>query len=229
MSDRAKQRAAEAALELVENGMVIGLGTGSTAKFFIEGLGKKIAQGWDLVGIPTSQASERLANAAGVPLVTADETTRIQLDVDGADEITPGGAIIKGGGGALLREKIIAQAAEKFVVIADASKRVETLGGFPLPVEIEPFAMALTVRAIRDVLERHGFTNVPMRLRPADAGGFFETDGGNLIVDLKLERIENPGPLDLDLTMLPGVVTTGLFLGLKPKQLLATDTGLLPG
>lgn len=226
MSDEAKKRAADAALRLVENGMVLGLGTGSTAKFFIEGLGAKVAQGWDLVGIPTSRASEELAHKAGVPLITPDEGTTIDLDVDGADEITPGGAIIKGGGGALLREKIIAQAATRFVVIADASKRVETLGRFPLPVEIEPFGAGLTIRAIRSVLERHGYASPPLRLRPAERG-FFVTDGGNLIVDVKLGRIEDPGGLDEALTLLPGVVTTGLFLGLKPTQLLATADGLL--
>ncbi|MEO1656743.1 MAG: ribose-5-phosphate isomerase RpiA [Pseudomonadota bacterium] len=229
MSDLAKRRSAEAALELVEDGMILGLGTGSTANFFLEGLGAKIRAGMDIRGVPTSKASEALATKHGVTIITPDETTAIDLDVDGADEITPGGAIIKGGGGALLREKIVARAAKRFVVIADASKRVETLGAFPLPVEIETFGAPLTVLAIREVLAQQGFADAPITLRPAKEGGFFTSDGGNLVADLKLERIPDPEALDLALTMLPGVVTTGLFLGLNPAQLLASDDGLIDG
>ncbi|MEO1043040.1 MAG: ribose-5-phosphate isomerase RpiA [Pseudomonadota bacterium] len=227
MSDLAKRLSAEAALDLVEDGMVMGLGTGSTANFFLQGLGQKIRAGMDLRGVPTSKASEALAIEHGVTIITPDETTVIDLDVDGADEITPDGAIIKGGGGALLREKIVARAANQFVVIADASKRVKTLGAFPLPVEIETFAASLTIRAIREVLTENGFSEAKLTLRPGKEGGFFVSDGGNLVVDLALERIHDPEALDQALTMLPGVVTTGLFLGLNPKQLLASEDGLI--
>jgi len=227
MSDLAKRLSAEAALNLVDDGMILGLGTGSTANVFLEGLGAKIREGLDVKGVPTSKASEALALKHCVPLVTPDETTVIDLDVDGADEITPGGAIIKGGGGALLREKIVAQAAKRFVVIADASKRVATLGAFPLPVEVETFGAALTIRAIRDMLQTQGFGEAPLTLRPAKEGGFFVSDGQNLVVDLALKRIEDPEALDQALTMLPGVVTTGLFLGLNPTQLLASEDGLI--
>ncbi|MEM9284526.1 MAG: ribose-5-phosphate isomerase RpiA [Pseudomonadota bacterium] len=229
MSDHAKRLAAEAALELVEEGMILGLGTGSTANFFLAGLGAKIRAGIDIRGVPTSQASEALAIKHGVTIIAPDETTVIDLDVDGADEITPGGAIIKGGGGALLREKIVARAAKRFVVIADASKCVEMLGAFPLPVEVETFGHALTITAIREVLAEQGFADAPVTLRPAKDGGFFVSDGQNLVVDLALGRIEDPGALDHALTMLPGVVTTGLFLGLKPLQLLASEDGLIDG
>ena len=229
MSDIAKRLAAEAALELVQDGMILGLGTGSTANFFLEGLGAKIRAGMEIRGVPTSKASEALALKHGVPIISPDETTVIDLDVDGADEITPDGAIIKGGGGALLREKIVARAAERFVVIADASKRVETLGDFPLPVEIETFGAPLTIRAIREVLMDQGFSGAQMTLRPAKEGGFFVSDGQNLVVDLALGRIDDPQSLDHALTMLPGVVTTGLFLGLGPEQLLATEKGLIDG
>ncbi|MEM7740726.1 MAG: ribose-5-phosphate isomerase RpiA [Pseudomonadota bacterium] len=227
MSDLAKRLSAEAALEMVEDGMVLGLGTGSTANFFLEGLGRNIRGGMSVRGVPTSKASEALAIKHGVTILSPDETTVIDLDVDGADEITPDGAIIKGGGGALLREKIVARAAERFVVIADASKRVATLGAFTLPVEVETFGYGLTLRVIRQTLVEQGFSNAPLSLRHGKDGGFFVSDGGNLVVDLALGRIEDPHALDQALTMVPGVVTTGLFLGLNPKQLLASDEGLI--
>ncbi|MEM9810975.1 MAG: ribose-5-phosphate isomerase RpiA [Pseudomonadota bacterium] len=228
MTDKAKRLAAAAALELVEDGMTLGLGTGSTANFFLEGLGEKIRAGMTVRGVPTSKASEALALKHGVEIITPDETTVIDLDIDGADEITPDGAIIKGGGGALLREKIVAAASKSFVVIADASKRVETLGRFPLPVEVEPFAFSLTITAIRAVLREQGLSAAGLTLRtPQGGSGAFLTDGGNYVVDLALERITDPEPLDQALTLLPGVVTTGLFLGLNPQALLANDQGIV--
>lgn len=230
MTSNPKQRAALAALELVEDGMLLGLGTGSTAKFFIEALGEKVRGGLDVKGIPTSQWSADLARQNGIELFEPDETTVLDLDIDGSDEITPDGAMIKGGGGAMLREKIVASAARKFVMIADASKRVETLGAFPLPVEVIPFGQTLTIKAIRDVLSGQGFQNPQISLRPAANGeGFFITDSGNLVADLKLGRIEDPQALDAGLTMIPGVVTTGLFLGFDVHQILATEDGFLDG
>ncbi|MEE4207664.1 MAG: ribose-5-phosphate isomerase RpiA [Parvularcula sp.] len=228
MSETAKKQAAEAALELVQDGMTVGLGTGSTAKYFIEGLGEKARRGMEVLGVPTSKATEALARQAGVPIVIPDETTLIDIDVDGADEVTVDGSMIKGGGGALLREKIVARAATKFILIADASKRVEVLGRFPLPVEIESFGFGLTLRALRQVLSDHGFESPKIELRPSsDRRGFFESDGGHLIADLHLQRIEEPEALDHALSLVPGVITTGLFLGLHPRQILATEDGLL--
>ncbi|GGY49540.1 ribose-5-phosphate isomerase RpiA [Parvularcula lutaonensis] len=230
MADSPKKRAALAALELVEDGMRLGLGTGSTAKFFIEALGEKVRTGLDVKGVPTSRWSEELARKNGIELFEPDETTVLDLDIDGSDEITPDGSMIKGGGGAMLREKIVARAARKFVMIADASKRVHTLGAFPLPVEVIPFGQALTVRAIREVLSEEGFSNPQITLRAAPNGeGFFLTDAGNLVADLALGRIQNPETLDRKLTMIPGVVTTGLFLGFDVHQILATEDGFLDG
>jgi ribose 5-phosphate isomerase A len=230
MSDQAKKRAALAALEEVRSGMRIGLGTGSTAAFFIEALGEKVRSGLDVQGVPTSKTTASLAESAGIPLFEPDETTVLDMTVDGADEVTAAGAMIKGGGAALLREKIVARAARRFVLIADASKRVETLGRFPLPVEIVPFAEGASVRAIREVLQNLGYEAAELQLRPAkDRRGFAETDNGNLVADLKLGRISDPEALDRALTLIPGVVTTGLFLGFEVKQILATEDGFLDG
>lgn len=228
MSTDLKKRAAEAALDLVQDGMILGLGTGSTARFFTEGLAERVRGGLDIQGVPTSKATGILARELGIPLVEPDETTVIDLDVDGADEVTSEGAMIKGGGAALLREKIVASAARRFVLIADASKRVETLGKFPLPVEVEPFAVGLTVRAMREALSELGFSSPRLELRQSkDARGFLETDNGGLVVDCHLERIEDPEAVDRALTLVPGVKSTGLFLGLDVHQLLATEDGFL--
>ncbi|NNU17707.1 ribose-5-phosphate isomerase RpiA [Parvularcula sp. ZS-1/3] len=229
MTSNPKERAALAALDLVEDGMKLGLGTGSTAKFFIEHLGQRVRQGLDVEGVPTSKASEELARANGIPLFELAETTVLDLDIDGSDEITPDGSMIKGGGGAMLREKIVARASKRFVMIADVSKRVQTLGAFPLPIEVIPFGQAATIGEVRRELERLGYEGTDISLRSAEAGGFFETDSGNLVADLKLGRIEDPKALDEALTMIPGVVTTGLFLGCDVHQILATEDGLLNG
>ena len=208
-----KKLAAEQAATHVERGMTLGLGTGSTAKYFVEIMGDRIKDGWALRGIPTSEETSRQARAVGINLITPDETTIIDLAVDGADEADPQLNLIKGGGGALLREKIIASAARKFIVIADKSKRVVTLGAFPLPVEIDPFAWALTVQRLREVLSKQGYQNPKLQLRAMDGGPVF-SDGGNLIVDCSLERIDAPAALDRALTEIPGVVETGLFCGI---------------
>lgn len=207
-----------AALSHVTSGMTLGLGTGSTAAFFIKLLGEKIRTGLEVKGVPTSKATADLARQAGIELIIPDETTPIHLAVDGADEADPTGHLIKGGGGALLREKIIAAAAERFIVIADASKQVTRLGAFALPIEIEPFGWALTVRAIRATLVAEGYPTPQLQLRSLpEEEGFFRSDGGNLVVDANLERIEDPATLDRALTLLPGVITTGLFVGLADQ------------
>ena len=221
MSDP-KTRAAEAALAEVEDGMTVGLGTGSTAARFIEALG---AARLDVRGVPTSDATAALAREHGIELAVPDEATRIDLAVDGADEADASGSLIKGGGAALLREKIVAAAAERFVVIADASKRVGQLGAFPLPVEVERFAWGLTVGAVRRALAERGYDASRLRLRP-EGSGFALTDGGNYVLDCPLGRIEDAGTLDAALTMIPGVVTTGLFIGMADTIYYGTETGV---
>ncbi|NRA30053.1 MAG: ribose-5-phosphate isomerase RpiA [Parvularculaceae bacterium] len=230
MTDELKKRAALKALDMVQDGMRLGLGTGSTAKFFLEALGERVRGGLDVCGVPTSNGTALLARRLDIPLLDPAETTRLDLAIDGADEVTARGEMIKGGGGAMLREKIVAQAADRFVLIADASKRVDVLGAFPLPVEIIPFGFALTVRQIREALAGIGMAGAPVRLRPsADGQGFAESDNGNLIADLEIGRINDPEAFDTTLTMIPGVVTTGLFIGLNVTQILATEDGFLDG
>ena len=217
----AKTRAARAAFAEVRDGMTLGLGTGSTAAAFVRLLGEARP---DVACVATSEETEALARRAGLDLVVPDEATPIDLAVDGADEADPDGDLIKGGGGALLREKIVAAAARRFVVIADASKRVRRLGAFPLPVEVERYAWGLTVRRVREVLGAHGHAAPPLTLR-AEGTGFAQTDGGNYVLDCALGRIEDAGALDAALTMIPGVVTTGLFVGLADTIIYGTDTG----
>lgn len=224
-ADDQKRAAAAEAVKLVQPDMTLGLGTGSTAAHFIDLLGKKVSNGLSVMAIPTSQASGQQALSLGIELIEPDETTQIDLAVDGADEVGPGLALIKGGGGALLREKIIAEAARAFVVIADASKNVSQLGAFPLPVEIDGFAWALTVRRLRETLAEQGFANPSLQLRSAASGEPFLSDGGNLIVDCKLERVADPAALENALRRLPGVVETGLFVGLTDKVIIAGENG----
>jgi ribose 5-phosphate isomerase A len=225
-ADAHKKQAAEAAAMLVEPEMTLGLGTGSTAAHFIAALGARVRDGLYVRGVPTSDDTARRAAAAGIDLVEPDETTVIDLAVDGADEIDGALALIKGGGGALLREKIVANAARHFVVIADASKKVAQLGRFPLPVEIDRFAFALTVRAVRETLARLGFPKADLRLRASAAGPAFLSDGGNFILDCALGRIESAHALDAALRSIPGVVETGLFIGMADEAILAGPGGV---
>ncbi len=212
-ADLSKKSAAQEAAMLVEDRMTLGIGTGSTARFFIDALAEKIAAGFSLRGVPTSTETSELARAAGVEIIEPDVATIIDLAVDGADEVDPRLNLIKGGGGALLREKIVANAAGRFVVIADNSKNVATLGAFPLPVEIEPFANALTVRAIRGAIETLGFHPQKIDLRENN-GGLFVSDGGNLIVDCAIGAINDPAELEARLLEIPGVIECGLFCGM---------------
>ncbi|MEL7488009.1 MAG: ribose-5-phosphate isomerase RpiA [Pseudomonadota bacterium] len=221
-----KRRAAAAALDLVEPDMILGLGTGSTAAAFVDQLGERVRDGLSVSGIATSEATRAQAASVGVDIIEPDETTEIDLAVDGADEIGPRLALIKGGGGALLREKIIADAAKKFVVIADASKRVATLGAFPLPVEIDQFSWGLTVKRLREALGDAGFDQPTLTLRAGANGAPFLSDGGNFIIDCKLGRIEDPAAPDLALRALPGVVETGLFIGIADTAFVADENGV---
>ncbi|MES2155282.1 MAG: ribose-5-phosphate isomerase RpiA [bacterium] len=218
--DALKRQAGEAAADLVRPGMVVGLGTGSTVKFTIEALGRRAKQGLDFVGIPTSRQSEALARSLGIRLTTLDETPRVDLTIDGADEFDPRLRLIKGGGGALSREKVVARVSRKMVVVADPSKRVEHLGStFALPVEVLDFGK----RPVQMHLEELG---AAVRLRRDATGQTILTDNGNPILDAKWPRIDDPERLEVQLETFPGVVTCGLFLGLCSAVYVAEPGGV---
>ncbi|HEU4597886.1 MAG TPA: ribose-5-phosphate isomerase RpiA [Pyrinomonadaceae bacterium] len=216
----AKQRAGEKSVEYVEEGMTLGLGTGSTAYWMVERLGERVREGLRVRCVPTSRRTEEQARALGIPLVTFDEVQQLDLTIDGADEIGPGLALIKGGGGALLREKLVAAASRRMIVVADAGKRVSTLGRFPLPVEVVPFAWEVTARRVERV------TGVEPVMRRAGADPYV-TDNGNYILDCGCGTIEDPARTERELKLLPGVVECGLFVGMADLAILAGDDGEL--
>lgn len=218
--DQRKRQAAARALEEVRDGMTLGLGTGSTAKHFVELLGERVRMGLKTVGVPTSEGTRADAQRCGIPLTTLDEIDRLDLTVDGADEIDPGFNLIKGGGGALLREKIVAAASDRMIVIADESKWVGTLGRFPLPVEVNPFGLAATRRALDQAFTKAGLSG-PLKIRNTKDGHAFVTDGGHWIVDAHLGQIPDPPRLAALLNAIPGVVEHGLFIGLASVAMLA--------
>ena len=226
MDIEAQKRAAAArALEFVRPGMRLGLGTGSTARHFTELLGERVRAGLDIVVVPTSEATRCDAERLGVPLTTLDETPDLDLTVDGADEIGPDLSLIKGGGGALLREKIVAAASACMIVIADESKWVPVLGRFPLPVEVVPFGLAATRRAVESASAAAGAPG-PALLRNAKDGHAFVTDGGHWILDARLGKIIHPKALADRLAAIPGVVEHGLFVGLAQIAILAGTEGV---
>jgi ribose 5-phosphate isomerase A len=218
--DELKRQAAARALEHVREGMKLGLGTGSTAKHFVELLGERVRAGLNVVGVPTSEATRIDAIRCGIPLTTLDDIDRLDLTVDGADEIDPALNLIKGGGGALLREKIVAAASDRMIVIADDSKWVADLGCFPLPVEVIPFGLAATQRAIGKAFAESGNSG-QMVVRTGKDGHVFVTDGGHWIVDAHLGRIADAPRLAGLLAVIPGVVEHGLFIGLASMAILA--------
>jgi ribose 5-phosphate isomerase A len=221
-----KRAAGEAAAALVEDRMVVGLGTGSTAAFFVRALARRAAvEGLSIRGVPTSQATAELARAGAIPLVELDAAGEVDLVVDGADEIGPGLDCIKGGGGALLREKLVWEAARRRVVIADAAKRVGQLGRFPLPVEVVGFGQAVTARRIAHAVAALGVSAAP-RLR-VSGGKPVNSDGGNPIYDLPCGAIVDAHELARTLKGITGVVEHGLFLGLADEALIGTDDGVL--
>jgi ribose 5-phosphate isomerase A len=223
----AKERAALAALDYVADGMTLGLGSGSTAELFIAALGRRIAEEKIKVrGVPTSEASARAAEAASVPLVSIDEVSRLDVDIDGTDEVDPDFNLIKGGGGCLLREKIVAAASDRMVVIADASKRVTALGAFPLPVEVDPFGATLTAKRIADALIAAGAARHAPKLRRGKDGSPFVTDGGHHIYDCATARLPDPARAAGALAEIPGVVEHGLFLGLASVLILGGGDGV---
>ena len=223
--DEMKREAARAALRQVEDGMRLGLGTGSTARHFVIELGELVRRGLSVTCVPTSEATRRQAAELGIPLTTLEETPELDLCVDGADEIGPRLALIKGGGGALLREKIVATAARSMTVIADESKLVDHLGAFPLPVEVVPFGLRATRLAIARAAENVGISG-DIGLRQDMDGHVFVTDGGHHILDCHFTRLDDPSALAAALSTIPGVVEHGLFIGLARSAWIAGASGV---
>lgn len=215
-----RRAAAAHALDLVEPGMKLGLGTGSTAAAFVELLGERVRAGLDVVGVPTSEATYALATKVGIPLATLEDLPELDLTIDGADEVDASLRLIKGGGAALLREKIVACASRRMVVIADAAKRVGTLGAFPLPIEVNVFGLAATRLGVAAAIRRAGCMGA-LDLRKAADGSALVTDGGHHILDARLGRIPNAETLSALLWTVPGVVEHGLFLGIATAAILA--------
>lgn len=220
-----KIAAAEKALDWIEDGMLLGLGTGSTADRFVEALGKRVADGLKVTGVATSETTAKLAEEKGVPLVSLDAEPHLDIVVDGADEIDPDLRLIKGGGGALLREKIVAMAGERMIVIADESKLVKRLGAFPLPIEVEPFGLNSTGLMIEALAEEVGCSG-DIELRRSAAGEPFKTDGGHFIFDCKFGEIPDPDALSEALTIVPGVIETGLFITLADIAVIGGADGV---
>jgi ribose 5-phosphate isomerase A len=223
-SDELRRQAAAAALADVQPGMKVGLGTGRTAEHFVRLLGERVKEGLEVTGIATSERTASLAASVGIRVTTLDAEPVLDLAVDGADEVDPELRLIKGGGGALLREKIVAHAARRFVVIVDEAKLVQELGAFPLPVEVVPFGLGATVRAVESALGRLGLTAV---VGERQAGGkAYVSDNGNRILDLQLGRIPAPEALAQALRSIPGVVEHGLFIGMASAAIIAGRGGI---
>lgn len=213
--DKLKQMVGEKAVTFIQNGMKVGLGSGSTMYYAVKALGERVKNGLDVVGVPTSNTTAKWAKEFGVPLTDFSETQKLDLAIDGADEVDDELQLIKGGGGALLREKIVADAAEEFIVIVDESKMVNHLGKFSLPVEVVPFGWEVTKAKITKL----GCKPV---LRKAD-GERFVTDNGNYILDCPFEKISDPENLHKQLNTIVGVVETGLFINMTKKVLVGKD------
>ena len=218
-----KIKAAETALAYVEDGMRLGIGTGSTAEEFVRLLAEKVADGLKVEGVPTSERTARLCVELGVPLKSLDELPELDLVIDGADEVDGRLSLVKGGGGALLREKIVAAASKQVIVIADESKLVETLGAFPLPIEINIFGQIATRIAVEKLAARLGLAG-SLRLRDSE-DGLFMTDGGHLILDASFGRIPDAEALSRELNSIPGVVEHGLFINIATLAIIAGPAG----
>ncbi|MEE2567283.1 ribose-5-phosphate isomerase RpiA [Hyphobacterium marinum] len=221
-----KRTAAIAALDYVQDGMIVGLGSGSTSEVFVRELGKRVADGLSIIGIPTSESTAEVARESGITLSEVDKVDRIHVTVDGADEVDGRFRLIKGGGGCHLREKIIANASDLMVVIIDESKLVATLGQFPLPVEVDPFAFTVTAKKVFDALQSAGIQRPEVQLRRAgDSGKPFITDGGNYILDCACRAIPDPNAAAEALNRIPGMVEHGLFIGLARVVIVGEDSG----
>ena len=222
-ADDLKKQAAARALELVRPGMRLGLGTGSTAKHFVDLLGVKVAAGFEVLCVSTSEATQAQAVSLGIPMSTLDETPELDLTIDGADEIDSALRLIKGGGAALLREKIVASASQRMIVIADETKVVDTLGAFKLPIEVNPFGLVATRIAIEKVAARLGLSGeIALRMSGADT---FMTDGGHYILDASFGRIPDADALASNLNDIPGVVEHGLFINMASLAIIAGPAG----
>ena len=217
--DEQKRAAAAHSLALVEPGMTLGLGSGSTAAIMVELLGARVAEGLQVTGLPTSEATAALARRHGIPLTTFDDVLSLDLTIDGADELDGDLRLIKGGGGALLREKIVASLSKRVVIIADASKKVESLGAYPLPVEVVPFAA-------HALLPKLAALGIPAQVRTGADGEPYRTDENNLIIDCSHGTIEAPEALARSLDAMPGVVEHGLFIGLAERAIIGTEDGI---
>lgn len=223
--DDLKRESARRALDYVRPGMKLGLGTGSTAAHFVDLLAEKVRNGLEVVGVPTSEATRKQAEGLGIRLTTLDETPELDLTVDGADELDAALNLIKGGGGALLREKIVAKASLEMIVVADESKAVAELGRFPLPIEVVDFGLEATRREIvkaADAADCRG----EIRLRKKPDGHVFVTDQGHVILDAHFGRIPDARALARGLAQIPGVVEHGLFIGLASRAILAGREGV---
>jgi ribose 5-phosphate isomerase A len=220
-----KRAAAARAVEFVRTGMKLGLGTGSTAKHFVDLIGERVKAGLDVICVPTSEATHAQAKSLGIPLTTLDETPALDLTVDGADEIDSRLSLIKGGGGALLREKIVANASARMIVISDPSKLVETLGRFALPIEVTPFGYTATRQAIEKTISAPQKSG-PLTLRKGKDGHPFVTDGGHWIIDAALGRIDDPKAMAHALSGIPGVMEHGLFVGLADMAIIGGPDGI---
>ena len=217
-NDIAKQKAGEYAATLVEDGMTIGIGTGSTVYYFIHALANKTKEGLHITGVPTSAQTAQLARSLNIPLVDLNDVAQLDLTIDGADEIDPSLNLIKGGGGALLQEKIVAAASVQNIIIADESKLVQHLGKFPLPVEVITFAWRQTQKHIAQL----GCSNIVLRQKQ---DGIFISDHGHYILDCHFEQIDNPALLQQQLNNIPGVVENGLFINMAAKAIVAYSDG----
>jgi ribose 5-phosphate isomerase A len=224
-ADSWKRAAAARALDVVRPGARLGLGTGSTAAHFVELLAERAREGLEVICVPTSEATRGLASSLGLPLATLDDVPRLDLTVDGADEIGPALSLVKGGGGALLYEKIVAAASADLVIVADASKQVSVLGRFPLPVEVVPFGLGATRAAIAAAARRLGLSG-DLTLRKGAGRATFLTDAGHYILDCHFGSIPEPAALAQALAGIPGVVEHGLFLGLASRAIVCGPAGV---
>jgi ribose 5-phosphate isomerase A len=213
-TDDAKELAAKKSLDFIEDGMVVGLGTGSTATRFIKLLGNRVKRGLKIRAIPSSNTSKELAEALSIPVINFQQCAEIDVTIDGADEIAPGLALIKGGGGALLHEKIIASASRRFIVIADSSKVVTRLGKVPLPVEVIPAASPLVARKLVQM-------GIRLTIRRLNTGSDFITEEGNLILDCDCGEIQDADTLAASIRNIVGVVEHGLFLHMAERALVS--------
>ena len=212
--DQAKRAAAAKAIEsFLQDGMTIGLGSGTTSRFFVRILGERVKDGLRVVGVPSSKSTGELAQEVGIPLADLNDVEQLDLTIDGADEIDAKGRMIKGGGANLLWEKIVASASRKMVAIVDESKKVQRLGRFPLPIEVVPFAWRSTERHLQNLFKRNGYADVRIDVRGGTEKPLI-TDSGHYLLDCHLQAIADPEPLALNLNQIPGVVEHGLFIGI---------------